>query len=161
MIRTKDLSIIDSILAKCGKNQKATIPILQEVQSHFGYLSIKVMEYIAKKSDIKATELYGVATFYKQFRFAPIGKYLIRVCHGTACHVKGANKITQLISEELRINTNETTADGLFTLESVACLGCCSLAPVISINDKIYGNLTTESVLKIISSYKTGAEKEK
>ncbi|MCP4049768.1 MAG: NADH-quinone oxidoreductase subunit NuoE [bacterium] len=154
----KDLSVVDKILAECGKNEGAAIPILQKAQTHFGYLPEEVMEYIAEKSDIKATQLYGVATFYKQFRFTPVGKYLIKVCHGTACHVKGAGKITQSIEEDLRIISGDTTDDNLFTLESVACLGCCSLAPVISINDKIYGNLNNESVLEVIKKYRSEME---
>ena len=98
--------------------------------------------------------MYGVATFYAQFRLAPAGKHIIKVCHGTACHVQNSNKISEALSEALMINDGETTTDGLFTLESVACLGCCSLAPVMMIGDNTYGKLTEKTATKIIKDIK-------
>jgi NADH-quinone oxidoreductase subunit E len=151
-----DPNIADNIISKHGTDKAAVIPILQAIQAEIGYIPQAAMEYISKKTSISPTQIYGVVTFFKQFRLTPVGKYMIKVCKGTACHVKGANKITQAISEELNVAEGETSKDGLFTLESVACLGCCSLAPVITINDKIHGRLTADSVRKVIKDYKSG-----
>jgi NADH-quinone oxidoreductase E subunit len=161
MIEQKTVShqTLNKIIDKCGRTEEAAIPILQKVQEELGYVPLEAMEYIAENTDITGTQIYGVATFFKQFRLKPVGKNIIKVCHGTACHVKGANKITQAISEELNIETGETSSDKLFTLESVACLGCCSLAPVIMINEAVYGNLTPDSTKKIIKEYQSGAKK--
>jgi len=148
-----DLNKIQSIIQKNGTQQAALIPILQQVQDEYGYLPHKALEYIVEHSEITKTELYGVATFYKQFRFIPVGKHLIKICHGTACHVKGAQQITKTIIEELGIQSGETTNDGLFSLETVACLGCCSLAPVMMVDDTVYGRLTVDSVKKILKDY--------
>lgn len=108
-------------------------------------------------------KIYGVATFYAQFRLQPIGKYLIMLCQGTACHVNGSEMISQVISEQLNIKDGETTEDGLFTLNQVSCLGCCSLAPVMMIktedNDETYGNLTKDSVIEILNQIKEKEEK--
>ena len=98
--------------------------------------------------------MFGVATFYAQFRLVPAGKYIVKVCHGTACHVQDANKITEALIESLKVNDGETTPDGLFTLESVACIGCCSLAPVMMIGDDTYGKLTEKSCKKVIREIK-------
>ena len=108
------------------------------------------MYHIAEKIGVAPAEIVGVATFYTQFRLTPIGKYLIMSCQGTACHVNGSERVTAAISEYLGIGNGETTADGLFTLENVACLGCCSLAPVIMINGEAYGNLTPDSAVAVL-----------
>lgn len=126
------------------------VAILQGVQSIYGYLPQQVMDYIASAMKIKPAKIYGVATFYTQFRLQPVGKYLILLCQGTACHVNGSERILTAVCEELKIKPGETTADGLFTLNCVACLGCCSLAPVMMINDQAYGPLTPDKALKII-----------
>ncbi len=126
------------------------VAILQGVQSIYGYLPQQVMEYIASAMKMKPAKIYGVATFYTQFRLQPVGKFLILLCQGTACHVNGSERILTAICEELGIKPGETTPDGLFTLNCVACLGCCSLAPVMMINDQAYGPLTPDKALKII-----------
>ena len=131
----------------------ALIPLLQKAQAVEGYISPEAIRIITTETGIPPSEIYGVATFYAQFRLKPVGKYIIRVCHGTACHVANAKSITDAISDVLGIAGGETTPDRLFTLETVSCLGCCSLAPVIMINDQTYGNLTTTSVKKIIKRY--------
>jgi len=130
------------------------IPVLQKVQDKYGYLPEKIIQLIAKKLDIPVSMVYGAATFYSQFRFQPQGKYVIRVCHGTACHIAGAQKLTDVLAEELGIRDGQTTSDGLFTLQRVACLGCCSLAPVMMINETTYGRLTPSKLTKIINSYR-------
>ncbi|MDD5779314.1 MAG: NADH-quinone oxidoreductase subunit NuoE, partial [Candidatus Thermoplasmatota archaeon] len=111
---------------------------------------------IALHLGISLSRVYGVATFYSQFRFHPLGKYVIRVCQGTACHVNGGANIVQAIKDTIGIEEGETTPDGSVTLERVACLGCCSLAPVIMINDTIYGNLTPQKVRHLIHSLQEG-----
>ncbi len=144
------------IVADVGSEPEKVIPLLQEIQKRHGYLSQELVEAVAEEIKIPASRLYGVATFYSQFRFAPIGKHLIRVCKGTACHVAGAEKVYSIISEDLKVDEGGTTADGLFTLESVACLGCCSLAPVVMIDDNIYGKLSPAKMGKILKEYADG-----
>ncbi len=132
------------------------IPLLQRTQERFGYLPREAMEEIASYLGIPLSRVYGVATFYAQFRFEPLGKYVVKICHGTACHVNGAVNISQAITEELGIEEGQTTEDGLVTLERVACLGCCSLAPVIMVNEKVFGKLTPEKVRKLIRKLREG-----
>lgn len=135
------------------------ITILQKAQEIFGYLSEETIKRIAKATGIAPAKIYGIATFYTQFRLTPIGKYLIMVCKGTACHVNGADHIGDAISEYLGIKDGETTKDGMFTINHVACLGCCSLAPVMMIRskdgDETYGNLTTKKISKILDEIRS------
>jgi len=138
------------------KSQSSLIPLLQETQKKFGYLPKIAIQEICDYLEIPLSRAYGVATFYSQFRFEPLGKYLIKICHGTACHVNGSIKIAQAVMEEFGIREGKTTEDGLVTLERVACLGCCSLAPVIMINDKVYGKLTPDKVRKLAKKLKEG-----
>ncbi len=145
-----DFSLIADILAKYGDSSSNLITILQKSQDIYGYLPKDVMYHIAEKVGVTPADVVGVATFYSQFRLSPIGKYLIMSCQGTACHVNGSERVSAAISEYLGIGNGETTADGLFTLENVACLGCCSLAPVIMINGEAYGNLTPDSAVAVI-----------
>jgi NADH-quinone oxidoreductase subunit E len=130
------------------------IPLLQSAQDSYGYIPEKIIYYISELVGIPAAEIYGVITFYAQFRLKPLGKNLIRICEGTACHVNGAKSILSVLQDELGISVDETTDDGIFSLQSVACLGCCSLAPVIMINNETHGNLTSDKVKKIIKKYK-------
>lgn len=148
--RAPDFSQLAGVLETYGKVAGSLITILQKAQDIYGYLSIDVINHIAEETGIKPAKIYGVATFYSQFRLAPIGKYLIMLCQGTACHVNGSQMIEEAVSEELSIADGETTEDGLFTLNNVACLGCCSLAPVMMIKsadgEETYGNLTKDDV---------------
>ena len=141
---------LTEILEQYQSKDGALIPILQKTQDLLGYLSEDAMDTIASALNLSKAEVYGVATFYTQFRFTPIGKFTIKVCHGTACHVGGANIIDSTLESQLGIQVGETTSDGLFTILPVACLGCCSLAPVIMINDKTYGKLNSEKLIKVI-----------
>jgi NADH-quinone oxidoreductase subunit E len=127
------------------------IPLLQEIQAHYGYLDEKVMRKASSSLGIPLSDLYGVATFYSQFSLEKTGLYIVRVCHGTACHVNGARDITEAIREKLGIEEDETTGDGRFTLKTVACLGACSLSPAMIINDTVYGRLTKKKVTQIIT----------
>ncbi len=144
---------LDKVIEKYAGTKGSLIPILQQAQEKEGYLSKDTIRYISGKLNIPVSEIYGVATFYAQFRFTPVGKYIIRMCHGTACHVGGIKILDSMIENKLKIKANETTEDGLFSIISVACLGCCSLAPVVMINDKTYGKLTNDKFSKIIDSY--------
>lgn len=141
------------IITTVGNTSDKVIPLLQEIQRRKGYLSEELLEAISALLQIPVADIYGVATFYSQFRFTPAGKYIIKVCKGTACHVSGADIIGQVISDTLGIQEGETTKDRLFSLESVACLGCCSLAPVVMINDTAYGGLSSTKIRKILKEY--------
>jgi NADH-quinone oxidoreductase subunit E len=132
----------------------ALIPLLQSAQDSYGYIPEKVIHYVSEIAGIPAAEVYGVVTFYAQFRLKPLGKNVIKICEGTACHVNGAKSILNTLQNELGISVDETTDDGLFTLQSVACIGCCSLAPVIMINNKTHGNLTPDLTRKVLRKYK-------
>ncbi|HZJ75658.1 MAG TPA: NADH-quinone oxidoreductase subunit NuoE [Clostridia bacterium] len=145
-----DLTLIDDILDKYAGIKGSLITILQQSQEVYGYLPEDVLYKISDSTGIFPARVLGVATFYAQFRFQPIGKYLIMLCEGTACHVNGAESILKAITDTLDIKDGETTKDGLFSLKIVACLGCCSLSPAIMINEETYGNLTPKKVKLII-----------
>ncbi len=132
------------------------IPLLQQAQEEEGYLTRDRLQKIQRESGIPLTHIYGVASFYAQFRFKPVGKYLVRVCHGTACHVSGANDISASVEKHLAIGNGETTPDRLFSVETVSCLGCCSLAPAVMVNKATHGNLTPSSVVKVLKRYQKG-----
>lgn len=147
-----DLTLLEDVLNEYGGVSSNLITILQKAQNIYGYLPKDVMYHIAENVGVTPAEVMGVATFYSQFRLSPIGKYLIMSCQGTACHVNGSERVSAAISEYLGIGNGETTEDDLFTLEEVACLGCCSLAPVIMINGEAYGNLTPDSAVEVIKN---------
>ncbi|MGC9374414.1 MAG: NADH-quinone oxidoreductase subunit NuoE [Bacteroidales bacterium] len=149
-----DLSLLDPLLEKYKKKKGSLIPILQGTQNIYGYLPKKAFLKIAEVTGAELSEMYGVATFYTQFRLNPVGKHIIKVCHGTACHVQNATAISEALEDALGIKDGETTDDNLFTLESVACLGCCSLAPVMMIDGETYGKLTGSHAVKIVKEIK-------
>ncbi len=149
-----DLNLIDPLITKYSGKKGSLIPILQGTQQTFGYIPTEAFVKISEETDLKLSDMYGVATFYAQFRLKPVGKYIVKVCHGTACHVQNANVITEALQESLGVLDGETTEDRLFTLESVACLGCCSLAPVMMIGDDTYGKLTGKEAISIIKNIK-------
>ncbi|MBK5243629.1 MAG: NADH-quinone oxidoreductase subunit NuoE [Eubacteriaceae bacterium] len=152
--RIKPFDDLTSVLKKYADVPGSLITVLQKAQEIYGFLSFDLMRYIALETDISIAKVYGVATFYTQFRFEPIGKYLVMLCQGTACHVNGAKMIEEVVMDDLNIKEGETTADGLFTLNNVACLGCCSLSPVMMINDTTYGQLTPDKVKNILTEIK-------
>lgn len=141
------------ILAKYAGQPGATVPLLQEIQNTFGYLSQANLRAVADAVGASLGQIYGVATFYKQFRLAPPGKHLVKICHGTACHVSGAEMISTAIEGDLDLDDNGNTPDLLFTVEPVACLGCCSLAPVLMVDDEAHGRLTPDKAKKVIAKY--------
>lgn len=145
-----DLSSLDALIAKYKGKKGNLIPILQGTQEMLGYIPAEAFHKISRETGLKLSEMYGVATFYAQFRLQPVGKHIIKVCHGTACHVQNANAVTEALQETLGIKDGETTEDRFYTLESVACLGCCSLAPVMMISGNTYGKLNKTEAVKII-----------
>ena len=156
-----DLSLLAPVLTQYKGVKGSLITILQKAQDIYGYLPTDVIYHVAKETGNTPAKVMGVATFYTQFRLQPVGKYLIMLCQGTACHVNGSERIEAAICEELGIKDGETTADGLFTLKCVACLGCCSLSPVMMINEETYGSLTPEKAIRILSELREKAGEEK
>ena len=132
------------------------ITILQKAQDKYGYLSNDILADISKSTGIKPAKIMGVVTFYTQFRTKPVGKYHILICQGTACHVNNSAEIEKAVRDYLKIEEGEISTNGLFSFNSVACLGCCSLSPVMMINDKTYGNLTKDKAVKIFKEIETG-----
>ncbi len=149
-----DLSLIQDMLKAAPDNGDNLITVLQKAQDIYGYLPVDVLYEIAEKTGNSPAKVMGVATFYTQFRLKKVGKYLILLCKGTACHVNGADSIEKTICEELGIKDGDTTDDGLFSLKTVACLGCCSLSPVMMINEETYGSLTPGKTVEILREIK-------
>jgi NADH-quinone oxidoreductase subunit E len=147
-------SELSGILAPFRGEKGALIPILQAVQAKFGYLPEEAVFEVARFLDMPASEIYGVATFYSQFRFTPPGKHTVKVCMGTACYVRGGAQIMEVLETELGIKAGETTPDLQFGLERVACFGCCALAPVIVVDGTVYSKMTPGKAKEIVSSYK-------
>lgn len=144
---------LQQVIAAHRGQPGATMPVLQAAQEIFGYLPEEVQIMVAEGLDIPLTEVYGVASFYAQFTLNPKGKYQISVCLGTACYVKGSGKILEELSKELGIEAEECTEDGKFSLTACRCIGACGLAPVITINDDVYGRLVPEDVKGILAKY--------
>ncbi len=142
------------MLWRHGGEPGMLIPLLQAAQDSYGYVPPLAIEQIALATGIPASEVYGVITFYRQFRLRPLGRHVIRVCKGTACHVQGAEMICRTLEEELGIRREETSEDGLFTFLEVACLGCCSLAPVVMIDEHAYGRLTPQGLRKVLRGFR-------
>ena len=136
-----------------GDQAGSLIPLLQAAQDSYGFIPEKIIHYISEMVGIPSADIYGVITFYSQFRLKPLGKHVIKICEGTACHVNGAKNILKTLQNELGIMVNETTENGLFSLQSVACLGCCSLSPAMMINDQTFGSLTPDLTRKILKKY--------
>jgi len=145
-----DPALLEDTLVKYDGVKGSLIPILQKAQDAYGYLPIDLLAYIAHRTGVKPSKVMGVVTFYTQFRTKPVGKNLILLCQGTACHVNGSGGIEEAIRDYLEVEEGAISENGLFTYNNVACLGCCSLAPVVMIGDKFYGNLTKESVVKAL-----------
>ncbi len=144
---------IDAILTKYQGKKGSLIPILQEVQALYNYLPKDALEYIAVRTGTPIAQIYGVVTFYSQFHLNPRGRNIIRVCQGTACHVRGGKVILQTIEKELGIKAGHTTEDLRFTLETVACIGACGLAPVMQVNEDTHGRLTPDKLSAILAKY--------
>jgi len=154
-----DLSLLDPILKKYQSQEGALITMLQEFQAVYGYLPEVVLTYLSREVKIPLSQIYGVVTFYSQFYLTPRGRNIVRVCRGTACHVRGSGIILEALEEVLGVSEGETTEDLQFSLETVACLGTCFLAPVMMVNHSYYGKLDSQEARKIIKNY-AKAEKE-
>jgi len=148
-----DLAPVADVVAQADHPASELITLLQRLQRVYGYLPELVVAELARQSGVPASRIYGVATFYNEFRLSPIGRNLIHVCHGTACHVAGAKLITQALEDELSVSDGETTPDMAFTLGSVACMGACSQAPVMRIGETSHGNLTPDKTRGIIRGW--------
>jgi len=144
-------AVIDAIAHKHNVQPGAVIPALQEIQDAYGYIPPAAIERVAENIGVPSSEIYGIVTFYSQFRLDPVGENLIKVCHGTACHLSGAERIAQAIAQATGAEEGESSRDGKFTVERVACLGCCSLAPCTMVNNEVHGRLTPESISKVVS----------
>jgi NADH-quinone oxidoreductase subunit E len=153
-----DYAPVDGVLAKYKDQKGAMIPILQAIQEAYGYLPYQALEYAAKQLRVPFSRVFGVATFFAQFHLKPRGENIIRVCLGTACHVRGGAKILDKLREILQLEVGGTTEDKKYTLESVACIGACGLAPVLMINNDTFGRLTPQKMAGIIENYSKNSE---
>jgi NADH-quinone oxidoreductase subunit E len=147
-------SKIEHVLVRYPEGDRGfLIPILQEVQEFYGFISSEVVDEIATFTKVPSGEIYGVASFYAQFRFTQPGKHTVQVCLGTACHVRGSERILELLEHQLNIKSGETTADGLFSLERAACFGCCALAPVAMVDKDVHGRISSVKAQKLLGRY--------
>ena len=145
---------LKDVIARLKDQRGALMPILQQAQEIYGYLPYEVQKIISEELNIPIEEVYGVVTFYSQFSLTPKGKHKISVCLGTACYVKGSDKVLEAVEQKLGIKSGECTEDGLFSIDSCRCVGACGLAPVMTIDEDVYGKLTAKEVGKILDSYK-------
>lgn len=152
LVDPKDLKL-DELLTHYAGKQGALIPVLQKAQEIYGYLPADVLKRISKGMRMPLVRIYGVVTFYAQFRLTPMGRNVVRVCLGTACHVRGGAKVLEMIEKELKIKDGGTTEDDCFTLEIVACIGACGLAPVFSVNNKVHGKMTPDKVAGVLAKF--------
>ena len=150
---------LDPIILRHSENQGAIIPLLADIQNELGYLAEEAVTYTSAKTGIPAAEMFGTATFYSMFRFKPQGKYVIKLCRGTACHVHGSALIALMLERNLGIKDGDLTDDGLFSVQHAACLGCCSLAPVMMVNDEAHGRLTPEKAAAVLDKYRQYEQK--
>jgi len=144
---------LSRVLAPFKDQRGATIPVLQKIQEEYGYLPKELMRDAARFLGVTESDVFGVASFYAQFRFTPQGKNAIKVCHGTACHVRGSDRIQEAVEKETHITSGETTRDRKFSLERVACFGSCALAPVMVVNKDVYGRMTSSKARDILAKY--------
>jgi len=149
---------LNEVVQKANVERGSAIPILQEVQATFGYVSKAMIEQISAETGIPASELYGITTFYSQFYMEPRGEHVIKVCHGTACHLAGADRVTAAVEMASGAKEGATSADGKFSHERVACLGCCSLAPVVMVDDEVHANVRADKVSALLRKYKQPAK---
>ena len=145
---------IDVIISKYEGDREALLMIMQDISDLYNYVPKEVIPTLCKKLDVRESLVYSVATFYKTISLEPRGKYIVSVCTGTACHVRGAERITAALKDRLGVNEGQTSADGLFTLEAVRCIGCCASGPVVTVNKDTHGGLDRSVALKLIDDYK-------
>ena len=150
---TDTAKTVAEIVSAHPAGRGSLIPILQDIQEKFSCLSEEVLEELSGLTNISENEIYGVSTFYTQFRFRPPGEHTIRVCQGTACHVRGAKQVLGEVEKRLDVEAGETTQDGRFDVERVACIGCCALAPTVTVDEEVYARMTTTKVKTLIDDY--------
>lgn len=144
---------VNEIIEDHGNKKSAIISVLQDIQEEYRYLPMEILEYVSYKMDVSPSKIFGIATFYENFSLEPKGKYIIKICDGTACHVRKSIPILEALRKELSLSNNKkTTDDMLFTLETVSCLGACGLAPVLTINEKVYGSMTPDLTVAVLNS---------
>lgn len=148
-----ETDVVESLVHKYGAKKEALIPILQDIQSDLNWLPEEVLKAVAEKLQVPLMDVYGIASFYRTFSLKPRGKHIITVCVGTACHVRGGQRIVDEIGRRLEIAPGETTQDKNFTLETVNCLGCCALGPIVMIDGEYYGEMTTRKVGPVLETY--------
>lgn len=153
-----ELAQVDTLIDKHHADQRALISLLLDIQDQFYFLPQEALERVAEKMDIPAVQVFQVARFYKAFSLEPRGKHIVTVCLGTACHVRGGDRLVDQISRLLDVPAGATTEDGLFTLETVNCLGCCALGPVMVVDGTYYGKMTATKIDKVLDKYRTGQE---
>ena len=152
-----DFAVIDEILAQHGADASNVIAVLQDIQAKYRYLPREVFPYLSRKLQMSAAKIYSVATFYENFSLEPKGKYVIKICDGTACHVRKSIPILEKMREELSLSAKKiTTDDMLFTVETVSCLGACGLAPACTVNDKVYPSMTPDKAVELLEQLKGG-----
>ena len=155
MSQSFDYSVVDGVLAELGTGESAVISILQHIQEHYRYLPREIFPYLSKKLGVSQARIYSVATFYENFALEPKGKFVIKVCDGTACHVRKSVPILERLRKELGLTEKKRTTDDLgFTVETVSCLGACGLAPVLTVNDKVYPGMTPDKAAALMEELK-------
>jgi NADH-quinone oxidoreductase subunit E len=150
-----DLSDARKVIHRYREKKGTLIPLLQELQAVYGYVPRESVDLVSKELSIYPVEIYGILTFYAQFRLTPPGRHTIKVCQGTACHVMGGKEILDYLSSQLGIKKGETTKDGMFSLERVACLGCCGMAPVVAIDKDFHGRVTVKKIVELLGEYRS------
>lgn len=151
MITEKEKCVVDEIIEKYGGQKKAVIAVMQDIQAIYRYLPRDILEYVSERLGVSDAKVYSVATFYENFSLEPKGKHLVKICDGTACHVRHSIRILNAIRRHLKLSEKKhTTDDGMFTVETVSCLGACSLAPVLTIDEKVYAAMTPESAVALL-----------
>jgi len=152
--KTENINRVFQIIQKYPKEKRYTLAILQDIQKEYDFIPRESIDEISNYLEIPITSVYSIATFYKALSLKPKGKYIIKVCNGTACHIRGSDKILDEINSLLKIKPGQTTEDGLFSVEIVNCVGACALAPVMVINDKCFGSMTKDKVKEVLDSYR-------
>lgn len=152
-LNQEDFKILEEFIIALPNKKGALIEVLHKAQGLFGYLPVEVQAFVAEKLNIPVSKVYGVVTFYSYFTIKPRGEFVVNVCMGTACFVRGSGDVLLEFQKKLQVKTGETTGDGRFTLSSLRCVGACGLAPVVTINDKVYGHVTVDQVDKILAEY--------
>jgi NADH:ubiquinone oxidoreductase subunit E len=155
--RKPDMQVVESIIGNYGGSSESLLMILQDISEIYNYVPPEVIPFLTERLGVKESLIYSVATFYKTISLEPRGKYIVQVCTGTACHVRGAGKVLQALEEDLKVKEGQTTGDSLFTLEAVRCIGCCASGPVITVNKETHGGLDRSSAVKVIDEYKKAA----